>query len=39
MKTIPPPPFPRKGATSVQPPGGFRFLDWLPPWGGSAEAA
>lgn len=37
MKTYPPPPFPRKGVTTVQPLRGFRFIYFSPPWGGPAE--
>ena len=36
---FPSPPFATKGVTPVQPPGGFRLADALPPWGGSTEDA
>ncbi len=40
MKAYPPPPFPRKGVTNVQPRNArLPVVDLLPPWDGPAEAA
>jgi len=40
MTAYPPPPFPRKGVTVVQPRNArLPIDDSLPPWGGPAEAA
>ena len=39
MTTILPASFPRKEVTTGSPLARLQFVDWLPPWGGPAEAA